>query len=644
MANLNIAIEIAAKDAASGVIGGITRALGGLGGLATGAAMAGVTAIGAGIAGIGTLAMATLPAASDLGESISKVGVVFGDSADEVMAFADTAATALGQSRNQALAAVGTYGNLLTSIGILPDAAADMSTSMVTLASDLASFNNASPEETLLALQSALTGETEPMKRFGVALSAAAIEQQALAMGLADTKGELTPAMKAQAAYALIMEQTTNAQGDFARTSEGLANQQRIAAAQWEDLKTSIGGAFLPVAQLAMGFVTDNILPAFTQWAQVLPQVGEAFGEFVSDMMTGEDPIGNLANLVYSVANAFGADGEGLFNQIIALREPFESFLKTVQDVGASVFESLTSIDFGPLMTAFGDLFATIGADMPSSQSIVTSVADGIKVAAQGLADFMNNILLPAITAVVTWFKDNWPAIKATGEEVMNGLQTAIQTVADAISAFWSEWGDDIQATWDGVVAGVQGVFDTFKLAFEGKWYEFGEKLREGWDGVWESVKGAVQAAIDWFNQQDWGAIGTSIIQGIAGGISSATQFIVDAATSAARAAYDAAKGFLGIQSPSKKFWELGEYSAMGFVGGMDSMQPAMASASADAAYSAYGGAAAVTSSGYGGGIVLNIDARGASDPGGIRAAIEEGVRRGLEAAGVRADRIRRTG
>ena len=103
-----------------------------------------------------------------------------------------------------------------------------MSTGLVQLAADLASFNNLNPEEVFLKLQSGIVGEVEPMRALGVNLSAAAVNAKALQMGLVNANGELTEQAKIMARYALIMEQTGNAQGDFARTSDGLANSTRI--------------------------------------------------------------------------------------------------------------------------------------------------------------------------------------------------------------------------------------------------------------------------------------------------------------------------------------------------------------------------------------------------------------------------------
>jgi hypothetical protein len=204
-------------------------------------------------------------AASNLNEQQNKANVVFGKSAAAVSAWAKTSAKSFGMSERAALEAAGTYGNLFVSMGLADDAASSMSTKMVELAGDLASFNNADPTEVLDALRSGLVGETEPLRRFGVNLNDADLRQKALAMGLTTTtKDVLPPAIKAQAAYALILEQTKTAQGDFARTSDSLANQQRILNAEWENTQAALGQALLPMATKTVEVLND-LLGIFNQ-------------------------------------------------------------------------------------------------------------------------------------------------------------------------------------------------------------------------------------------------------------------------------------------------------------------------------------------------------------------------------------------
>jgi hypothetical protein len=211
----------------------------------------GVTAplLGLGVAAVG--------AASDLNEAASKVGVVFGEQAGIVQDFAETTTQAYGLSERAALEAAGTLGNLVVSLGGTQEAAADLSVDLVSLAGDLASFNNLDTADVLEKLRSGLVGEVEPLRSLGVSFDAAAVSAAAMNIAIADGRSEVTEADKVMARYELIMEQTTTAQGDFARTADGLANQQRIATAEMEDAAATIGQSLLPVATTAVGIVAD---------------------------------------------------------------------------------------------------------------------------------------------------------------------------------------------------------------------------------------------------------------------------------------------------------------------------------------------------------------------------------------------------
>ena len=222
-----------------------------LAGVAIAAAAAGAAV------GVTRFAAQSVGAASDLDESLSKTRTVFGDASDAVEKFAQDAATNLGLSEQAALEATSTFGNLFTAMGINAGKASALSQEIVQLAADLASFNNIEVEEAIIALRSGLVGETEPLRRLGVNLSAARINAEALSSGLAETKGQIDAAAKAQAAFNLIMDDTATAQGDFARTSDGLANTTRTLKAAVDDAKASIGvglvDAMLALADSAGG-------------------------------------------------------------------------------------------------------------------------------------------------------------------------------------------------------------------------------------------------------------------------------------------------------------------------------------------------------------------------------------------------------
>jgi hypothetical protein len=255
-----------------------------IGGLSKGAKMAGGVIAGAfAVDTVIDFAKGAIDAASDLQESMSKVKVVFGDSADEIVAWSRTSVQAMAMSQQEALEAAGTFGNLFDSLGLTNDAATDMSKGIVQLAADLGSFNNVGTEETLLALRSGLLGEAEPMRKFGSALSAARVEAYALSRGIVKNKADLTEAQKVQIRYQLILEDTKNAHGDVARSSGNLAIKQKQLDGSMKDLTASIGAALIgPMAgvtdwlnKLISGPSGGKLQSAADKWKELNQTIAE---------------------------------------------------------------------------------------------------------------------------------------------------------------------------------------------------------------------------------------------------------------------------------------------------------------------------------------------------------------------------------
>jgi hypothetical protein len=211
-------------------------------------------------------------AASDFSETLAKTNVLFGESSVAVQKFADTAAAQFGQSKQQALDASATFATFGRAAGLAGEELVTFSTDFVGLASDLASFNNTTPEQAINAIGSALRGEAEPLRQFGVLLDDATLRNAALELGLiSTTKNALTPQQKVLAAQKVIYEQTSAAQGDFARTSDGLANQQRILTAELENTKIEIGEQLLPVAVDLFRFFNESLVPIIR--TELVPRV-----------------------------------------------------------------------------------------------------------------------------------------------------------------------------------------------------------------------------------------------------------------------------------------------------------------------------------------------------------------------------------
>ena len=230
-------------------------------------------AIPAGIA-FGALAYGAkdaIGAASDFAESQSKVNVIFGDGAKDIEAFAKSASGFIGQSKQAVYNAAGTFGTFGKVAGKSGSQLAMFSNDFTQLASDLASFNNTTPEEAIQAIGAALRGESEPLRRYGILLDADTMKQEALAMGIHQGKGPLDAQAKILAATELIFRQSTDALGDFQETQEGMANSSRTMSAQMEDLKLSIGQSLMPVVEAIMPKVR-----AFADWASENPDLVKA--------------------------------------------------------------------------------------------------------------------------------------------------------------------------------------------------------------------------------------------------------------------------------------------------------------------------------------------------------------------------------
>jgi hypothetical protein len=341
--------------------------------------------------------------ASDLAESISKVNVVFGEGSQEVQEWAEGAAQAFGQSKQQALEAAGTYGNLFQAFGIGQEKARQMSTTLVELAADLASFNNTSVEDALLALRSGLSGETEPLKRYGIAISDARMRTELLAQGVSNLGATLTPQQKSLAAYSLIMQDSSLAQGDFSRTSGELANQQRILEAQLADVSAEMGEALLPVAVQLVTFLNDTGIPVMRTFMGLLS------GE--EDSADGIPIVGELEDFLNAAAD-FG----GKLNDTLWGRK--HEILASAEEVGLSYEEMRDRIR------------ATMDRLGIDHEEAVDKVVQGAKVLEQAKSweEYQKQITAggPAIDAAAADMADGIPQAMEDAEEA--GKEVARRT------------------------------------------------------------------------------------------------------------------------------------------------------------------------------------------------------------------------
>lgn len=246
-------------------------------GLAIGAgfslATAGINAMTGALDSAGDFIVDSIHKASDLNETVNKSAVVFGSSAGQIEQWGKGAAKSIGLSENAAVGAAATFGNLFESMGLGRDESAGLSINMVKLAGDLASFNNIDPTEALDKLQSGIVGETKAVRDLGIDISETTVTQELQREGVAKVNGEYTNGQKILARYKLIVQQTANAQGDFARTSDQVANSRRILNAEIENEQAALGTKLLPLERDWLGLQLRLITGA-ERFGQDLDRLG----------------------------------------------------------------------------------------------------------------------------------------------------------------------------------------------------------------------------------------------------------------------------------------------------------------------------------------------------------------------------------
>ena len=239
-------VDKAAKDAGNSIEQGI----GGGANRAASAAKVALSAIGSAavLSGINK----AKDAASGLQQAVGGTAAVFGEASDAVDDFAAGAAEAVGLSERAARELTSQLGASLKGYGFAVDEAAAKSIELTEVGADLAATFGGTTADAVAALSSALRGEFDPLERFGIALRQSAIDAEAVALGLVGAGEEVSSLARAQAALALITEQSGGALGQFARESDSAAGQAQIASAKMEDSAANLGEALLPIyAQLS---------------------------------------------------------------------------------------------------------------------------------------------------------------------------------------------------------------------------------------------------------------------------------------------------------------------------------------------------------------------------------------------------------
>lgn len=201
----------------------------------------------AGAAAVTGIGVAAYNAASEAQQAAGAIESVFGRFADQINANARDAATSVGLASSEYQNFATVLGSQLKNMGTPMDQVAGQTDDLIALGADLAATFGGSTADAVSALSSLMRGERDPIERYGVSINQAAIDAQLAAMGLDGLTGAAATNANAQATLALLTQQTSAAQGQFARETDSAAGAAQIASAQWQDASAQLGTGLLPI-------------------------------------------------------------------------------------------------------------------------------------------------------------------------------------------------------------------------------------------------------------------------------------------------------------------------------------------------------------------------------------------------------------
>lgn len=414
------------------------------------------------IVGAGTMAVKY---ASDTEESLNKVNVAFGDSADRVIAFSDTTLDMYGIAKGTALDMSALFGDMATGMNIPQEEAAALSEELVGLAGDLASYKNVSVDQASNALKGIFTGETESLKSLGVVMNEANLLQYAMENGMIDTSKSALQVQR----DTLNCEKAYDAYTKAVKEHGYSSLEARDALLKYEEADAKRNEA----AKASLDTLSQEEL-VMLRYNYVMDKTGNAHGDFAR---TSDGTANSMRVMQESLKEAAAAFGELLLPIITPIIQKITELIKwfthldegqkktilTIAGIVAAVAPVLIVI--GNVVHAIGDITTGVGKFMET----IPKIQGALKAFWGALAANPMILIIAAIVAVVAalvtlyikceWFRDGVNAIFAA-------IRDFFIEVWNAICGFFTE---TIPAAWDSVVSFFQGIPD---------W----------WLGVWQSV------------------------------------------------------------------------------------------------------------------------------------------------------------
>lgn len=417
---------------------------------------------------------------SDLNETINKIDVSFGASANTVKAWSENSITSMGLAQQSALDAAALFGDMGTGMGQNQEEASKMSMALTQLGADMASFKNVSFDRAQTALAGIYTGETEALKSLGVVMTEANLEQFAMEKGIKKQIKDMTQAEKVQLRYNYVMEKTKNAQGDFARTSDGLANQTRMSGERVKQLAADFGEKLAPAYAKVLE-VGNKLLDWFNGLSGSQQTAVIAIAGFIAALGPAIMVIGHLITAIKGIGIALTFLGAhpiiliimaviaviaGLAFLIIknwdTLKQWFNTFWNWLMGIVSTViafikanWDKLLPIILGPLGLLIAIIIKnwdTIKAGFAAAVNFIASAARSVWSTLTGIFNGVRNTITTVFVSAANTVSSVWNGIKNFFSGLGGSIKNGIANVGGFITAPFSSAFNSIKNLWNSTV------------------------------------------------------------------------------------------------------------------------------------------------------------------------------------------------
>lgn len=441
--------------------------------------------------------------AGDLEQSVGAVDTVFKGNAKQMHDWAKTAKNDVGLTRNEFNELGTLIGTQLKNGGTAMDQLAPKTNQLIGLGADLSSMFGGTSREAVEALSSALKGERDPIERYGVSLNQAKIDAEAAALGFKKVGGSLSDEANQAATLSLIMKQTADAHGNFAKEADTLQGQQQRMSAGWKDIQTTLGGLLLPVLTSVFGFINTNVLPVIDQWASSLSEggLGGAFGALVPAI-----------SAAMSVLSPMQLIWQALLPLLPQVTEMFQTLAAAVVPALTQVFAAIIPV-ITQIIGVLAPLIAQIvGSLMPILISLVSTVLPPV---IQTFANIVTAIM-PVVTTIAGLLVPVLQSLMAVATTVFNIIMTVVGTAMNTVKNIISIVTAVIKGDWGAAWEGIKSLFiDIVSGIISAAQQFFGE------------LPGKILAALGDVGNLLVGA-GKAILDGLLSGLKSAWQGVTD--------------------------------------------------------------------------------------------------------------------